>query len=187
MTSSPCSLADVTSELSQAAFHPAAMEGYLKDCLFDEDILGYFAGAQMTFDRGSVARYANLFVVTPTRLIHIYASDLPFPESEQDVHVQVQTIPLKNLTGIEAIYGHPATGGSAGDLVLVIGWGVNSRIAIDFGACEDPECGGNHGNGGVSQEDIVIRVSAEADGADRLASALEFARVLRRAQFESIR
>lgn len=186
MTTSTCTMSDVIAELNQAAFHPAAMASYLEECLFEEDILGFFAGAQTTFDRGTIARYANLFVVTPSRLIHVYASDLPFPESSEEVHIQVQTVPLTKLLSVDAVYGHSAEGGPAADLVLAIGWGGASRIVIDFGSCDDPDCAGSHGSGGAAQEDIVIRVSAEGDGAKRLTAALDFARALRRAQFAAI-
>jgi hypothetical protein len=47
-------------------------------------------------------------------------------------------------------------------------------------SCGDPQCEADHGySGTIAQEDIVLRISAEADGLQAVQDAKLFARALR--------
>ncbi|MDO5701477.1 MAG: DUF5998 family protein [Bowdeniella nasicola] len=174
---------DIDAELDRVAFHPALMREYLEEVRFGEEILGHFAFAQATFERGEMARYANLFVVTATRLLHVYATDVPYPDSDLDLHVQVQAVPLAQLATIDVTYGHTEEGLEPTDLVISLGWGGNSRLMVDWAECADPECVSTHGNGAVVSEDCVVRISVDGEGPRAMAAARRFVADLRRAQW----
>ena len=62
---------------------------------------------------------------------------------------------------------------------MTIGWGAVNRVDVMPATCGDPGCEADHGyEGTVSADDIALRISAEADGPDALADAMEFARTL---------
>jgi hypothetical protein len=66
--------------------------------------------------------------------------------------------------------------------VLTIGWGAVSRIDLEPAACTDPSCDADHGyTGTASNDDLSVRVSEAADGADVVAQVLQFAGALSQA------
>jgi hypothetical protein len=74
-------------------------------------------------------------------------------------------------------------GGTAPQEVTVtIGWGAVSRLDLEPAVCGDPECEADHGYTGTSSaDDLALRVSEAAEGADAVARMLGFAAALSRA------
>jgi hypothetical protein len=70
-------------------------------------------------------------------------------------------------------------GGGATELTLAIGWGAVSRVDLEPAGCADPQCEADHGlTGSITPDDVVVRVSAVAEGADAVRDAVAFARRL---------
>ncbi|MDO5726703.1 MAG: DUF5998 family protein [Bowdeniella nasicola] len=180
-------LEQVSAQLDRLAFHPAHIRTHLKSMLFDEPIVASFVNMQSTFENAEVARYVVLFVLTPTRLLHLYASEAPFPESDRALHVEVHSVALHALHSVRNIYGHASDDSPTEEIVFAIGWGDASRVMVDVGPCPDPECDMVHGNGGLAHEDVVLRLSVEADGSEKIREAEAFIQQLRRAQLEQLR
>jgi hypothetical protein len=68
---------------------------------------------------------------------------------------------------------------SVEEIVITLGWGGVTRHEIGPAACDDPECEAEHGFSGTTvNEDLSIRVSRAADGANRINAAIQFADVL---------
>jgi hypothetical protein len=66
------------------------------------------------------------------------------------------------------------------ELTLSIAWSGGQRLDVGPATCGDPQCEADHGySGTISQEDIVLRISAEADGLQAVQDAKVFARALR--------
>jgi len=60
--------------------------------------------------------------------------------------------------------------------VRTIGWGAVSRIDLEPASCGDPSCDADHGyTGTASNDDLALRVSEAADGAEVVAQTLTFA------------
>lgn len=180
-TSAPGANTPLWDSVQAIAFHRHHIATYLRDILLDEPVHGHFATVQTSFDGGSISRYTVVLVVTPTRLLYLYASDQPFPDSDTPVHVQVQAIPLRQLPTVNVVYGHTSTDDEPEELMLSIGWGTFHRVAIDAGHCGDPQCEANHVQGGLCNEDIQLRVSVQADGREKMNEVQQFVQVLRRA------
>jgi len=63
---------------------------------------------------------------------------------------------------------------------LSIAWSGGQRLDMGPASCGDPQCEADHGySGTIAQEDIVLRISAEADGLQAVQDAKIFARALR--------
>jgi hypothetical protein len=68
------------------------------------------------------------------------------------------------------------------ELTLSIAWSGGQRLDVGPASCGDPQCEADHGyTGTISQEDIVLRISSEADGPRAVQDAKIFARALRAA------
>jgi hypothetical protein len=68
---------------------------------------------------------------------------------------------------------------SGRDITLTIGWGGVSRVDLEVAGCGDPQCDADHGyTGALTGDDLSLRISADAEGADALRDALAFARLL---------
>ncbi len=66
------------------------------------------------------------------------------------------------------------------ELTLSIAWSGGQRLDMGPASCVDPQCEADHGyTGTIAQEDIVLRISAEADGLQAVQDAKLFARALR--------
>jgi hypothetical protein len=72
--------------------------------------------------------------------------------------------------------------------VLTIGWGAVSRIDLEPATCGDPQCEADHGySGTASNDDLSVRVSEVADGADVVRQVLAFAAELAQATADRAR
>ena len=65
---------------------------------------------------------------------------------------------------------------------LAVGWGAVRRIDVEPATCSDPQCEADHGyTGTLVGDDLTVRMSAAADGPDRVARLVRFASSLQRA------
>jgi hypothetical protein len=56
------------------------------------------------------------------------------------------------------------------------------RIDLELATCSDPQCEADHGyTGTLVSDDLTVRMSAAADGADRVTRLVRFASSLQRA------
>jgi hypothetical protein len=59
---------------------------------------------------------------------------------------------------------------------LAVGWGAVRRIDIEQATCADPQCEADHGfTGALVGDDLTVRMSAAADGQDRVNRLVRFA------------
>jgi hypothetical protein len=74
------------------------------------------------------------------------------------------------------------SGGRPQEVTVTIGWGAVSRLDLEPATCGDPDCEADHGyTGTASADDIALRVSEAAEGADAVDRMLAFATALSRA------
>jgi len=145
-----------------------------------------------------VRRHVTVLAVTATRLIagHTdeYGADDPMapcagsPDaavaSKAYATTSTETVPLDRITSVvvSRVVEDPAShkpGTPPREVVLTIGWGVVSRLDLEPANCGDPHCDADHGyTGTATADDVMIRVSAEADGVDAVTETLAFARAL---------
>lgn len=103
----------------------------------------------------------------------------------------VESVPLHQVGSV--VVSHrvvdPArhrAGQPPAELVLTVGWGAVRRVDLEPATCGDPECEADHGyTGTIAGEDVSLRVSADAEGAEAVRSAARFARSLTAAALPS--
>ncbi|MFZ9986273.1 MAG: DUF5998 family protein, partial [Candidatus Nanopelagicales bacterium] len=80
------------------------------------------------------------------------------------------------------------SGGPVHEVVLTIGWGAVARIDLEPAGCGDSECDADHGyTGTASNDDLSLRVSEAADGAEVVSQTLAFAASLSEATAARLR
>jgi hypothetical protein len=185
--------------IERSGYYPALVAEAVEDAVGSEAVLGHLVHQETTFDADEVRRHVTVLAVTPTRLIagHTdeYGSDDPMapvppgsPESAAGAKAyattSTETVPLHRISSVvvSRVVEDPAShkpGTPPREVVLTIGWGVVSRLDLEPANCGDPHCDADHGyTGTATADDVMIRVSAEADGADAVGETLAFARAL---------
>ena len=175
--------AEMRQELDRAGYYPELVARVLDVALAGEGVLAYLVHPETTFDSREVRRHLTALAITRTRLIMAHVDDV----AGQDVPAAAATteaVPLRRITSVALTHGvaDPAQnfgGPSTQELTIGVTWGAAQRVDLEPAACGDPECEADHGLTGVLvPEDVVLRVSAHAEGDDALDRAVEFARRL---------
>ena len=69
-----------------------------------------------------------------------------------------------------------------GETWLTVGWDGVRRVDLEPAGCDDPQCEADHGyTGTLAGDDLTVRMSAAADGPDRVARLVRFSTTLQRA------
>ena len=64
---------------------------------------------------------------------------------------------------------------------LVVNWGTARRVESEPASCGDPTCDAEHGYTATDlADDLMVRMSAAADGEDALANLVAFGSLLQR-------
>jgi hypothetical protein len=182
---------DLTRELVRAGYYPALVEDVVDVALAEEELVAHLVQPETTFDGEEVRRHVTVLALTPTRLVTVHVDD---EAAEGDAGVPAagaanavatsEAVPLASLrsvtlTHVVASPEKHRTGSTPLELNLAIGWGAVQRVDLEPAHCADPTCEADHGlTGQLVPDDLVLRISAQAEGRDAVASALAFAREL---------
>jgi hypothetical protein len=186
MESVPAAFTDLRHDLHRAGYYPELVADVLDVALADEEIVAHLVLPETTFDEAEVRRHVTVLVLTPTRLVVTHVDDHPADSENPSASASATTesVPIAELRSvalthvIDAPEKHRA-GDAASEITLAIGWGAVSRIDLEPVACPDPACEADHGlTGTLTPDDVVVRVSAIAEGAAAVRAATAFARRL---------
>lgn len=190
--------------IEEAGYYPALVADALAIAVAGEDTSAYLVHGETTFDTDTVRRHLSVLVLTPTRLVLVHVDDHSpdalaapglddsvFPdESMADADrlaaphavATSEAVPLRAVRSvmITHVVAEPATyrpGALGREITLTIAWGAVSRVDLEPASCGDPHCEADHGySGAISGDDLSLRISADADGAQAVTEALAFAR-----------
>jgi hypothetical protein len=178
--------AGLREEIERAGYYPAVVCDVVATAVAGEDVLAHLVHQETTFDTDEVRRHVTVLCVTPSRLVVAHADDHAPDGGSHTVYAAANTeaVPLRHVRSV--VLSHVVVqpdrhrpGDVPRELTLTIGWGSVQRVDLEPAGCGDPECEADHGyTGTVNGDDISIRVSVEAEGAQAVRDALEFARVL---------
>ena len=155
-----------------------------------EQVHAYAVHHEATFDRDELRRHITVLALTPARLIIAHVDEHGSPETgpqPTSASASTEAVRLDRVASVVVtrVVSDPATyspTNPASEVMLTIGWGAVSRIDIEPATCGDPNCEAEHGyTGSAANDDLSLRVSAAADGADRVTQLLEFAEALSQA------
>jgi len=183
---SPGLPATLRSEVEHAGYYPELVLDALDVAVAGEEVRSYLVHPETTFDREEVRRHVTVLVLTPTRLVFSHADDHE-PDAlspEPYASASTEAVALAQVRSIVLSHAvvHPEqhrSGATPRELTLTISWGAVLRLDLEPAGCADPECEADHGyTGTVSADDITLRLSSDAEGADAVRAAVAFSRAL---------
>lgn len=174
------------SDIQRSGYYPDLVADALETALAGETLASYVVHHEATFDRDELRRHVTVLALTPTRLIVGHtdehpADDVnPLPSASASTEaVRIERVDSVVVTRVVSDPARHQPGGPAAEVVLTIGWGAVSRIDLEPAACGDPQCDADHGyTGTASNDDLSVRVSEAADGAEVVRQVLAFAAAL---------
>lgn len=174
------------SDLDRAGYYPDLVADVLDVALAGEPVVAYLVHPETTFDDSEVRRHVTALVLTPSRLVVAHADDhaSPSPEVPPSASATTEAVPLAEIRSVVLTHGvsEPArhrTGRPPAELTLALGWGAVQRVDLEPATCGDPNCDADHGlSGTLTSDDVVVRVSAAAEGKAAVEAAIAFSRAL---------
>ncbi|GAB2679772.1 DUF5998 family protein [Thalassiella azotivora] len=187
LPSSPPELpAELGADITRAGYYPALVADVVATALADEQVRAHLVHQETTFDSDEVRRHVTVLALTPTRLIVAHADDHGPDAAVPTTYAAAssEAVPLQHVRSVVVshVVTRPeryVTGTPPREVTLTICWGSVTRLDLEPASCADPDCEADHGyTGTTTADDIVVRVSAEAEGDDAVAAAVAFARAL---------
>ncbi|NKX54888.1 DUF5998 family protein [Arthrobacter mobilis] len=175
-------------DLNRAGFYPLLVADVVHDALDERTPLSHLVHLETHIDRNAVHRHITVLVLTEDMLVVTHVDDQQLDEAGEQVMAQISTesVPVSQIRSVvlSYVYAQPQNyqpSDPARELTLSIAWSGGQRLDMGPAGCADPQCDADHGyTGTIVQDDIVIRVSAEADGQQAVLNAKAFARALRK-------
>lgn len=182
-------LAGLRAAIEHAGYYPELVADSVDAAVAGERAEAFVVHQETTFDSDEVRRHITVLVLTPTRLVLGHADDHPAdPLTPQPfVTASTEAVPISAVRSVvvNRVVTDPMRyrpGGLPQEVTVTIGWGAVSRLDLEPAGCSDPECEADHGyTGTASADDIALRVSEAAEGADAVERMLGFAAALSRA------
>lgn len=176
-------------DLQRGGYYPELVERVLAVAVGGQQIVSYLVHPETTFDN-EVRRHLTAVVITPTRLIGAHIDDEPDAQGRARAIATTEAVALQRISSVALSHGvsNPAQIDRAvvDEITISVNWGSVARLDLEPAACGDPQCDADHGYTGYSTpDDLVLRVSAGADGQSKLEQASQFAAALSRAVAES--
>lgn len=170
-------------DIEQAGYYPAFVADVVASAVAQEEVKDYLVHPETTFDGEEVRRHVTVLVITGSRLVVCHADDrgpdthTPVPVAQASSEAvplgRVRTVVLTHVVTDPARY---RSGDGPYELTLTIGWGSLQRVDLEPATCPDPQCDADHGyTGQLATEDIVVRVSSDAEGGSAVQNAARFA------------
>jgi hypothetical protein len=179
------SLAGLRAAIEHAGYYPALVADAVDAAVAGEPVEAFVVHQETTFDTEEVRRHITVLVLTPGRLVIGHADDHPADSVTPAPYVTASTeaVPLSAVRSVvvNRVVTEPMRyrGGVPQEVTVTIGWGAVSRLDLEPATCGDPDCDADHGyTGTASADDIALRVSEAAEGADAVTRMLRFAAAL---------
>lgn len=174
------------SDIERAGYYPALVADVLQVALADEQIVAHLVHPETVFDRNEVRRHVTAMTLTPTRLIIAHVDDVPGAGADEghSAAATTESVALSSILSVALthVVSDPASyspGSGASEITLALNWGSVQRLDLEPASCPDPDCEADHGYTGSSvPDDLVVRISAAAEGKDATDQALNFAAAL---------
>jgi len=177
---------DLHRDLDRAGYYPQLVADVLDVALAGEPVVAHLVYPETTFDAAEVRRHVTVLVLTPSRLVVAHVDDNPadVDHPAPSAAATTEAVPLRELRSVALTHvlddpQRHRSGDGPAEVTLALGWGAVSRIDLEPAGCSDPECEADHGmTGTLTPDDVVVRVSAAAEGRDAVRAAVAFARQL---------
>jgi len=178
-------------EIERSGYYPGLVIDAVGTALGGESAEAFVVHHEATFDPAmEMRRHITVLLLTPTRLVVCHTDEHPAGEGAERPHASTTTdaIGLGNIQSVALtrVVADPAEytpGTLPSEVVLSISlsvnWGAIAHIDLEPASCADESCEADHGyTGAITAEPLTLRVSQAADGADAVATVINFADVL---------
>ena len=181
---------DLRSDIDACGYFPELVEDAITMAVADEELLDFVVHHEPTFNNDEIHRHITVLALTPTRLVVGHTDDQPAEPPATGIYAASSTESISlariNAVALTRVVRSPEsyrTGSSDVDETwLSVGWGAVRRIDVEPAACGDPQCEADHGlTGTLVGDDLTVRMSAAADGTDRVSRLVRFSSALQRA------
>ena len=177
-------------DIEACGYFPNLVEDGVLLAASDEPINSFLVHHEPTFDRDEIHRHLTVVLLTPSRLIVGHTDDHHQPGDAGEgtyASSSTESISLRKVSTVvlTRVVPQPETyqpgESEVEETWLTIGWGAMRRIDIEPAVCGDPRCEADHGyTGAMAADDLTIRMSRAADGADQVNRLVRFATELQR-------
>ena len=179
---------DLRAAIERTGYYTGLVTDAVWSSLGPEAVQAFVVQHDAIFDPGmEVRRHITVLALTPTRLIYSHTDE--HPAEEPDTRAQAETsteavrfsrissVALTRVVPDPAAYVPGVTMPS--EVVLTVGWNVLSHVELEPAHCGDENCEADHGYlGTITADDLTLRFSEGADGADGIRQVLTFATAL---------
>ncbi len=180
-------MAALSREVAGCGYFPDLIVDGIHLAVGDEPVLQHLVHHEATFLDDALHRHLTVLALTDTRLVVGHTDEHTIDLGPMQAASTVEAVSLDRFTSVSLsrIVSHPEKFGTKAARVeeawLAVGWGTVRRADLEPASCGDPACEGDHGyTGTVAAEDLMVRMSAAADGSDNVAKLVRFAAMLQR-------
>jgi Family of unknown function (DUF5998) len=175
---------DLRDAIDACGYFPELVEDAIMIALAEEDLLDFVVHHEPTFNHDEIHRHVTVLALTRTRLIIGHTDDQPAEPPAPGIYAASSTESVAltkiNTVALTRVVTQPEVYRAGSEDIyetwLSVGWGAVRRIDIEPATCSDPQCDADHGfTGALVGDDLSVRMSAAADGADRVARLVRFA------------
>jgi Family of unknown function (DUF5998) len=168
---------ELRAEIDACGYFPELVEDTIMEAVGDEDLVDFVVHHEPTFDRDEIHRHVTILALTPSRLIVGHTDDHPAEPPMEGTFAAASTesvlLPRLNSVVLTRVVARPAEYRTGSPDV------TETWLSV---GCSDPQCEADHGyTGTLVGDDLTVRMSAAADGRDRVARLVSFATALQRA------
>ena len=175
-------------EIVACGYFPAFVADTTALAVGEEPVLGHLVHHEATFNNEEIGRHLSVLVLTPTRLLVSHTDDEAMPGEPVSAITTTESVPLRaiNSVSLSQVVVNPDEYGTAGAPVqetwLNVSWGLLRQVDVEPAGCADPDCDADHGYvGSTACEDLNLRMSAAADGGDKVRELILFGSALQQA------
>lgn len=174
--------ATLAKDLRRGGYFPDLIASVLELAIAGEQVVAHLLQPETTFDDAGIRRHLTAVVLTPSRLIVAHVDD-HIVDDVPTAMASTEAVPLGEIRSVVVTHGvsnpEDVRQMRRRDLTITLGWGAVQRLDLEPAGCADPQCEADHGfTGSATSDDLVLRVSADAEGEIALGVALTFARAL---------
>lgn len=159
-------------DIERAGFFPQLALRALHRLIGDDQVRASLVQVEAAFDRGSMFRHLTVLALTSRSFVQIHID-----EGEDHSAVVTSAIrPAHAIRGIsvQEVVADPTNSDETTEMTISIDMASQKRTDIEAMRCDDPSCQADHGfQARTYPDDVSIRVSLLADGAQTCADAVE--------------
>jgi hypothetical protein len=176
------------SAIERSGYYPGLVADAVTSALGTEAVVSYVVHHDALFDPAmEVRRHMTVLVLTPTRLIYSHTDENPAeePAARPQAETSTEAVRFSRISSVAVTRVVPDPEAYVPgvtmptEVVLTVGWNVLSHVELEPAHCGDENCEADHGySGTITADDLTMRVSEAADGADAVRQVLAFAGAL---------